>query len=164
MSDALPVYPFGQWPSSISSSSVAEGALRFGRVQLADGAVYWSERRLSRKRTDARYAMAIWEGNRGADTAAFFGAVARARIWRRRIPRIRRTLYFVNDADQDVYGIRVCSEPASDAAEFAASQTARKHVSLTSPLMAGGAVDRCGRAAFYTSPFHARERVMECRN
>ncbi len=39
------IHPFGFWPSPISAASVAQGALRFGRVQVADGAVYWSEGR-----------------------------------------------------------------------------------------------------------------------
>jgi len=43
------LFAFGHWPSPIPAASVAEGALRFGRVQVFDDAVYWSESRPAEK-------------------------------------------------------------------------------------------------------------------
>ena len=42
-------FAFGHWPSPITAESVAGSALRFGRVQVVDCAVYWSEGRPSEK-------------------------------------------------------------------------------------------------------------------
>ena len=41
-------FAFGHWPSPVTAASVAEGALRFGRVQAEGDAVYWSEGRRRR--------------------------------------------------------------------------------------------------------------------
>ena len=43
------LFAFGHWPSPIPAASVAEGALRFGRVQVYGNAVYWSESRPAEK-------------------------------------------------------------------------------------------------------------------
>ncbi len=43
------VYAFGHWPTPISAALVAGSALRFGRVQVVDCAVYWSEGRPAEK-------------------------------------------------------------------------------------------------------------------
>src|SRR3990172_12022073 len=37
--------PYGTWPSPISAAAAAKASRRFGMVQAAGGAVYWSESR-----------------------------------------------------------------------------------------------------------------------
>jgi dienelactone hydrolase len=116
MSDQPPAYAFGHWPSSISSESVAEGALRFGRIQLVDDAVYWSEGRPSE---NGRTPVMRWSPGKGIAELIPPPFSARSRVHEYgggEFLAAGGVLYFVNDADQDVYG--VSADSAAAAAEI----------------------------------------------
>lgn len=45
MTEAKRILPFGSWPSPLSAARLAAGTVRFGHLQVADGAAWWSESR-----------------------------------------------------------------------------------------------------------------------
>jgi dipeptidyl aminopeptidase/acylaminoacyl peptidase len=97
------VYAFGHWPSPISAALVAGSALRFGRVQALDGAVYWSEGRPSEK---GRTPVMRWTAEGGVAELLPPPYSARSRVHEYgggEFLVVGQALYFVNDADQDVY-------------------------------------------------------------
>src|SRR6516165_1942866 len=107
------LFAFGHWPSSVSAASVAEGALRFGRVQVAGEAVYWTEGRPAEK---GRTPVMRWTEE--ADVAELLPAPYSARS------RVHEygggeflvadgRLYFVNDTDQDVYELNLAASGAA---------------------------------------------------
>ncbi len=94
---------YGHWPSPISASSAAGGALRFGRVQIADGAIFWSEARPAEK---GRSPIMRWTAESGAVELLLAPYSARSRVHEYgggEFLVAASTLYFVNDADQQVY-------------------------------------------------------------
>ncbi len=94
---------FGHWPSQITAASVAEGALRFGRVQVAGSAVYWSESRPAEK---GRAPVMRWSGDEGLSELLPPPYSARSRVHEYgggEFLIAGGRLFFVNDADQDVY-------------------------------------------------------------
>jgi dipeptidyl aminopeptidase/acylaminoacyl peptidase len=99
------VLPFGFWPSPISAASAAGSALRFGRVQIADGAIFWSEARPAEK---GRAPVVRWTAERGAAELLPAPYSARSRVHEYgggEFLVAASTLYFVNDADQEVYAV-----------------------------------------------------------
>ncbi len=148
------VFAFGDWPSPIPASQVADGALRFGRVQVCGDAVYWSE---SRPAEQGRSPVMGWSREGGVAELLPAPYSARSRVHEygggeflvvrssstpcgsaplklRSSSAPLRTdgrLFFVNDADQDVYeaplpggaegrGIRRLTDaPATRFADFA---------------------------------------------
>ena len=97
------VYAFGHWPSPISAELVAGSALRFGRVQAVDGAVYWSEGRPSEK---GRAPVMRWTAEDSVTELLPPPYSARSRVHEYgggEFLVAGGALYFVNDADQDVY-------------------------------------------------------------
>ncbi len=97
------VYAFGNWPSPISAALVAGSALRFGRVQAVDGAVYWSEGRPSEK---GRAPVMRWTAGDGVEELLPPPYSARSRVHEyggAEFLVAGDALYFVNDTDQDVY-------------------------------------------------------------
>ncbi len=122
---------FGYWPSPIAAASVAEGALRFGRVQAEGSAVYWSEGRPAER---GRAPVMRWSKEGGLEEllAPPFSARSRVHEYGGGEFLVAGTrLFFVNDADQDVYetslaaardgsGIaRLTNLPATRFADFA---------------------------------------------
>jgi dipeptidyl aminopeptidase/acylaminoacyl peptidase len=97
------VEPFGHWPSPISAADVASSALRFGRVQIAGGAVFWSEARPAEK---GRATVVRWTPQSGPEDLVPLPYSVRSRVHEYgggEFLVAGRTLYFVNDADQQVY-------------------------------------------------------------
>ncbi len=97
------VYAFGRWPSPISAALVAGSALRFGRVQAVGRAVYWSEGRPSEK---GRAPVMRWTAEDGVTELLPPPYSARSRVHEYgggEFLVAGGALYFVNDADQDVY-------------------------------------------------------------
>jgi dienelactone hydrolase len=98
-----PVFPFGHWRSPISADSVAEGALRFGRIQIVDKTVYWSE---SRPAERGRAPIMCWTSEAGAREILPAAYSARSTVHEYgggEFLIAAGRLFFVNAADQDVY-------------------------------------------------------------
>ena len=96
-------FAFGHWPSPITAESVAGSALRFGRVQVVDCAVYWSEGRPSEK---GRTPIMRWTAEDGVAELLPLPYSARSRVHEYgggEFLVAGGVLYFVNDADQDVH-------------------------------------------------------------
>ncbi|MGA7324515.1 MAG: prolyl oligopeptidase family serine peptidase [Rhodomicrobium sp.] len=96
-------FAFGQWPSAISAAQVAEGALRLGRVQFHGDAIYWSE---SRPMEKGRAPVMRWSGEGGVEELLPVPYSARSRVHEYgggEFLIADGTLFFVNDADQDIY-------------------------------------------------------------
>jgi dipeptidyl aminopeptidase/acylaminoacyl peptidase len=96
-------FAFGHWPSPLTAASVAEGALRFGRVQVFDNAVYWSEGRPAEK---GRAPVMRWSEKEGVLELLPAPYSARSRVHEYgggEFTIAGGRLYFVNDADQDIY-------------------------------------------------------------
>lgn len=97
------IYPFGSWPSPISASSVAEGALRFGRVQVINGTVYWSE---GRPAENGRTTIMRWTGGGSPEELLPPTFSARSRVHEYGGGEFlvsRGAIYFVNDSCQNIY-------------------------------------------------------------
>jgi dipeptidyl aminopeptidase/acylaminoacyl peptidase len=97
------VYAFGHWPSPISAALVAGSALRFGRIQAVDRAVYWSEGRPAER---GRTPVMRWAAEDGVTELLPPPYSARSRVHEYgggEFLVAGSALYFVNDADQDVY-------------------------------------------------------------
>jgi dipeptidyl aminopeptidase/acylaminoacyl peptidase len=107
------LFAFGHWPSSISAASVADGALRFGRVQVAGEAVYWSEGRPAEK---GRAQVMRWTRGTGISELLPAPFSARSRVHEYgggEFLVADGRLYFVNDADQDVYEANIAATGTS---------------------------------------------------
>lgn len=94
---------FGFWPSPFSSRAAAEGALRFGRLQVHGKSVFWSEGRPSEQ---GRTSVLAWGA--GAEVRELIDAPysARSRVHEYGGGEFLATdsgIFFVNDADQDIY-------------------------------------------------------------
>ncbi len=107
-----PVHPFGLWPSPISAEDVARGTRRFGLVQGDGDYVYWTEGRPEEKgrqtllrarpgaRTPEELIAAPWSARSRVHEYGG-GEFLAAGDW----------IYFVNDADQDIYVLQPGSAP-----------------------------------------------------
>jgi len=98
--------PYGLWPSPVSAELVARSGVRLGDPLLLDGVLYWCEGRPQEKGRNVLVA---------ADAAGAIKDVlpepfsARSRVHEYgglAYTGAGRTLWFVNDADQDIYQIR----------------------------------------------------------
>lgn len=101
--------PFGHWPSLISAASVAGSALRFGRIQAEGPAVYWSESRPAEK---GRSPVMRWTAKDGVAELLPAPYSARSRVHEYgggEFLVAGSALYFVNDADQDLYAADLAS-------------------------------------------------------
>ena len=104
---AQKTFAFGQWPSAISAAQVAEGGLRFGRVQFHGDAVYWSEGCPMEK---GRAPVMRWSREGGVEELLIAPHSARTRVHEYgggEFLIADGTLFFVNDADQDIYAARL---------------------------------------------------------
>ena len=98
-------FAFGHWPSPVTAASVAEGALRFGRVQAEGDAIYWSEGRPAEK---GRTPVMRWTREAGVSELLPAPYSARSRVHEYgggEFLVAGGALFFVNDADQDVYAM-----------------------------------------------------------
>ena len=97
------LFAFGHWPSPVTAASVAEGALRFGRVQAEGGAIYWSEGRPAEK---GRAPVMRWSKEGGVSELLPAPYSARSRVHEYgggEFLVAGGRLFFVNSDDQDVY-------------------------------------------------------------
>jgi hypothetical protein len=100
---------FGRWPSPITPEAVAGSSLRFGRVQIAGGAVFWSEARPAEK---GRATAMRWSAESGAAELIPAPYSVRSRVHEYgggEFLIAGASLYFVNDADQQVYAATLAS-------------------------------------------------------
>ena len=122
---AKKIGPFGIWPSPITPQHAAKGSKRFGSVQAAGGAVYWSE---SRPEQGGR--QVILRATRGGQAEELLPAPfsARSRVHEYgggEFMVAGSTIYFVNDKDQQVYRLepsglpqRITDAPGTRFADF----------------------------------------------
>lgn len=105
--------PPGLWPSPIAARDVAIGARRFGMVQGGGAWIYWTEGRPEEKGRQA--IMRARPGGRGRPEdvlAAPFSARSRVHEYGGgELLVADERLFFVNDADQDVYELAPGGEP-----------------------------------------------------
>ncbi len=97
------VLPFGHWPSPIEAAAVAEGSLRFGKVQQEGEAVYWSEARPLER---GRAPIMQWRQRQGVEELLPSPYSARSRVHEYgggEFLIANHRIFFVNDADQDIY-------------------------------------------------------------
>lgn len=95
--------PYGSWPSEFSAAAVAEGGLRFSRVEVFGGAVYWAEGRPAE-----RGRVVLMRIKRGGEAEELLPAPfsVRSRVHEYGGGEFHMTpagLFFVNDADQQVW-------------------------------------------------------------
>ncbi len=107
-----PTVTHGLWPSPISAADVARGTRRFGLVQGDGGYVYWTEGRPEEKGRQT-----LLRARPGARTPEELIATpwsARSRVHEYgggEFLAAGDTIYFVNDADQDIYVVQPETPP-----------------------------------------------------
>src|SRR5262249_21808536 len=97
--------PFGRWPSPITPRLAAAGSRRFGALQADAGALYWSE---SRPEENGRQTIlrASADGRVRELLPAPFSARSRVHEYGGgEIPVARATIYFCEDAAQQIYAM-----------------------------------------------------------
>jgi len=129
--------PYGTWPSPISAAAAAKASRRFGMVQAADGAVYWSE---SRPEEGGRQALlkADIAGKVEDLLPAPFSARSRVHEYGGgEFLVVGDTVYFVNNKDQDVYALesgrppqRITNAPITRFADFAHDARRRRLIAV----------------------------------
>jgi dipeptidyl aminopeptidase/acylaminoacyl peptidase len=102
---------FGTWPSPLDATSVARGARRFGRLQADEGWLYWTE-----GRPEERGRQTLMRARPGSEPEEILPQPfsARSRVHEYgggEFLAAGDDIYFVNDADQDVYCLRVGESP-----------------------------------------------------
>ena len=110
---AKKVLPFGAWPSPVTPELVAKGSRRFGTIQAAGDAIYWSE-----SRPEQAGRQVILKAARGGDGQAKellsspFSARSRVHEYGGgEFLAAGEAIYFVNDKDQQVYRIEPGASP-----------------------------------------------------
>jgi dipeptidyl aminopeptidase/acylaminoacyl peptidase len=107
-------FAFGHWPSPVTGASVAEGALRFGRVQAEGDSIYWSEGRPGER---GRAPVMCWSKEGGISELLPAPYSARSRVHEYgggEFLAAGGRLFFVNDADQDVYAKDLAAGEGAD--------------------------------------------------
>ncbi len=101
---------FGLWPSRVNAEIVAGSALRFGRVEVFEGAVYWSE---GRPAENGRTAIMRQSGGLLEDLLPSpFSARSRVHEYGGGEFHVTRLgVFFVNDKDQQVYLLKEGEAP-----------------------------------------------------
>ncbi|MGE0852215.1 MAG: prolyl oligopeptidase family serine peptidase [Hyphomicrobiaceae bacterium] len=122
---AKKILPFGTWPSQITPELAAKASRRFGTMQAAGNAVYWSE---SRPEEGGRQVILRVCGKR-VDELLPAPWSARSRVHEYgggEFLVAEGTVFFVNDQDQQVYRLqegappqRITSAPSLRFADFA---------------------------------------------
>src|SRR6266540_689851 len=93
--------PYGSWPSPITAVLAARASRRFGMVQAAGGAVYWSQ---SRPEEGGRQVILKASAAGGVEDLLPAPFSARSRVHEYgggEFLVADATVYFVNDKDQD---------------------------------------------------------------
>jgi dipeptidyl aminopeptidase/acylaminoacyl peptidase len=127
---------FGTWPSPITPQLVARGSRRFGSIQAAGGAVYWSE---SRPDEGGRQAIVRAAKGKAVDVLPPpFSARSRVHEYGGgEFLLAGETIYFVNDKDQQVYRLeagsspkRITDAPDTRFADFACDAARRRLIAV----------------------------------
>ena len=105
------IRPYGTWPSPLDAAGVARGARRFGRLQAAGDWLYWTE-----GRPEERGRQTIMRAGPNGEPEEILPQPfsARSRVHEYgggEFLAAGEDIYFVNDADQDVYSLRVGQAP-----------------------------------------------------
>ena len=139
------IVPYGLWPSAIAAADVARGTRRFGLVQ-GDGAhVYWTEGRPEEKGRQT-----LLRARPGARTPEELIAApwsARSRVHEYgggEFLAAGEQVYFVNDADQDIYVLqpggvpqRLTRAPDTRFADFAIDATRSRLIAVAERKVEG---------------------------
>ena len=98
------IAPYGSWKSPITSELITRDSVTLDQVQVDSGAIYWIERRPSEQ---GRCAIVCRESAETIDLLPLpFNARSRAHEYGGGVYCVHKdTLYFINDADQDVYSV-----------------------------------------------------------
>ena len=111
-SHRAPTAPYGLWPSLLTAADVAKGTRRFGLVQGDGDYVYWTEGRPEEK--GRQTLLRARPGSRTPEELLTAPWSARSRVHEygggEFLPA-GDTIYFVNDADQDVYSVSAGAAP-----------------------------------------------------
>jgi dipeptidyl aminopeptidase/acylaminoacyl peptidase len=118
------VMPFGLWPSPLPAEAVAGRAVRFSRIEVGDGALYWSELRPYEMGRTA--IMRLRSGETAEDLLPPpFSARSRVHEYGGgEFMAANDQVYFVNESDQDVWRLvngeaaRVTCAPDTRFADF----------------------------------------------
>ncbi len=131
------ILPYGTWPSPVTPALVARGSKRFGTLQSAEGAVYWTE---SRPEEGGR--QVILRAGKGGRIDELLPAPFSARS------RVHEygggeflvadgIVYFVNDRDQQVYVVetggaprRITNAPGTRFADLAHDAARRRLIAV----------------------------------
>jgi dipeptidyl aminopeptidase/acylaminoacyl peptidase len=129
--------PYGTWPSPISAATAAKASRRFGTVQAAGGAVYWSE---SRPEEGGRQALLEVDATGAVEDLLPPPFSARSRVHEYgggEFLAVGPTVYFVNDKDQDIYQLesgrppqRITHVPSTRFADFADDPSRRRLIAV----------------------------------
>jgi len=119
--------PYGTWPSPVTPALVARGSKRFGTLQSANGAVYWTESRPEEGGRQVILRAAAKGGQVEELLPAPFSARSRVHEYGGGEFLVAGgVIYFVNDRDQQVYAIekgapprRITNAPRMRFADFA---------------------------------------------
>jgi dipeptidyl aminopeptidase/acylaminoacyl peptidase len=129
--------PYGSWPSPVTAALAARASRRFGMVQAAGGAVYWSQ---SQPEEGGRQVIlkAGVDGRVEDLLPAPFSARSRVHEYGGGEFLVAGSvIYFVNDKDQDVYALepgrpprRITDAPSTRFADFAHDPAHRRLIAV----------------------------------
>jgi dipeptidyl aminopeptidase/acylaminoacyl peptidase len=129
--------PFGTWPSPVTPELVAKGSRRFGTVQMAGDAIYWSE---SRPEQGGRQAILRAAKGGAVEEVLPLPFSARSRVHEYgggEFLVAGETIYFVNDKDQQVYRLepgepprRITDAPGTRFADFALDASRQRLIAV----------------------------------
>jgi dipeptidyl aminopeptidase/acylaminoacyl peptidase len=159
--------PYGTWPSPVTPSLVARGSKRFGTLQSADGALYWSQ---SRPEEGGRQVI-LRAAARGGPSKDLLPAPfsARSRVHEYgggEFLVAAGVVYFVNDKDQQVYAIeagaaprRITDAPRTRFADFARDFVRNRLVAVAEVHPAEGGHNAQPQNLLVTIPLDGRGDV-----
>jgi dipeptidyl aminopeptidase/acylaminoacyl peptidase len=129
--------PYGTWPSPIGAAAAAKASRRFGTVQAAGGAVYWSE---SRPEEGGRQALLRVDAAGNVEDLLPPPFSARSRVHEYgggEFLAVGPIVYFVNDKDQDIYALeagrppqRITDAPSTRFADFTCDPSRRRLIAV----------------------------------
>lgn len=129
--------PFGTWPSPVTPQLVARGSRRYGSVQAAGDAVYWTE-----SRPEEAGRQVILRATRGRQVEELLPAPysARSRVHEYgggEFLVAGEVVFFINDKDQQVYHlqdgaapVRITDAPQTRFADFAFDARRRRLIAI----------------------------------
>ena len=151
------VTPFGLWPSPLPAESVAGQAVRFSRVEVSGGALYWSELRPYEKGRTGVMRQRPGEAAQDLLPPPFS---ARSRVHEYgggEFTVVGGEVYFVNEADQEVW--RLDGGQPELRRQRARHAVRRLHFrQQAQPPDCGGGISRPGRSGGQTRQHAAADR------